>query len=361
MLVAKDDDDKYRTPMLQETLDDGSDLSESASDMYSERNSDTHSDIRSEMHSNLGSEYREANSTQTMSTDGENYARARAQEISELYQMIEDDGLHKTRQKFAYLSIVTSAIQVLVLALMLSLCGVAPLDVNPFIGSYPDTLSEWGGKNPTLLKNGEWWRIVSPACLNVGIVQLVVNTGVQLETCALFERQWGSTRYMWIYLISVIGSQIVSCSANPDTVGVGSSAALMGLFGAKLAEVVTQVCFDMNRSGEDSIHLDQLCSVMCSLSLVMALSFFTYIDWSAHMGGLATGFIVGIVSFARPIRNRLSRTLWRLFGIILLFSGLPLAFYVFWELVEPDPELANTCDYFRNLYAEGYDCSCFVF
>jgi hypothetical protein len=135
----------------------------------------------------------------------------------------------------------------------------------------------------------------------------------------------------------------------------------MGLFGAKLAQVVTQVCFDLSRSEGDSIRLEQLSSVLCSLSVVLGLSFFTYIDWSGHMGGMGTGFLVGIISFAKPVRNRLSRTLWRLFGIILLFSGLPLAFYVFIELVNPDPDLADTCEYFRNLYAEGYDCSCFVF
>ncbi|KAI2502746.1 Rhomboid-like protein [Fragilaria crotonensis] len=347
MLVSKVDrqgDDKYRTPILQETIDDGSELSQSQSDGFQ-----------------TDSYYSTRDMTMSMSSDIEAYARARAQQISDLYQMLEEGDYHRTKQSFAYLSIVLSALQLLILALQLSLCGVAPLDVNPFVGSYPDTLSEWGGKNPTLLKNGEWWRVITPAFLNVGVLQLLVNAAVQLETCAYFEREWGSTRYLWIYVISVVGSQIVSCSANPDTVGVGSSAAIMGLFGAKLAEVVTQVCFEFTRGEAESIRLEQLSSVLCSLSVVMGLSFFTYIDWSAHMGGMGTGFLVGVICFARPIRNRLSRTLWRLLGIILLFSGLPLAFYIFVELVEPDPELANTCEYFRNLYAEGYDCSCFVF
>lgn len=352
MLVSKvdhQDDDKYRTPILQETIDDGSDLSQSQSGGFQ---SDSY-------YTTDGDGKQSRNLTMSTSSDVEAYARA--QEISDMYQMLEEGDYHKTKQKFAYLSIVISSIQLLVLALQLSLCGVAPLDVNPFVGSYPDALSEWGGKNPALLKNGEWWRLVTPALLNVGVLQLLVNAAVQLETCAFFEREWGSTRYLWIYLISVVGSQIISSSANPDTVGVGSSAAIMGLFGAKLAQVVTQVCFDLSRSEGDSIRLEQLSSVLCSLSVVLGLSFFTYIDWSGHMGGMGTGFLVGIISFAKPVRNRLSRTLWRLFGIILLFSGLPLAFYVFIELVNPDPDLADTCEYFRNLYAEGYDCSCFVF
>jgi hypothetical protein len=94
-----------------------------------------------------------------MSTSSDVEAYARAQEISDMYQMLEEGDYHKTKQKFAYLSIVISSIQLLVLALQLSLCGVAPLDVNPFVGSYPDALSEWGGKKSS---TAEKWRMVAP-------------------------------------------------------------------------------------------------------------------------------------------------------------------------------------------------------
>jgi rhomboid protease GluP len=342
------ENDKYRTPEVpQKTLDDESTLSQSEL-----------SQSAAEFNTSVSYNTTDHEMTMSMSSDGE--AGNRAKKISDLYQMLEDGDYHKTKQTFAYLSIIISSVQLLVMALQLSLCGVAPLDVNPFVGSYPDALSEWGGKNPTLLKQGQWWRVITSAFLNVGVLQLMVNAAVQLETCAYFEREWGSTQYFWIYFISAISSQIVCCSADPDTVGVGSSAAIMGLFGAKLAQVFTQVCFEFSKSEDDTIRVEQLGSVMCSIVAVMALSFFTYIDWSGHMGGMATGFTVGIITFGRPIRNRLSRTLWRLLGIILLFSGLPSAIYVFIEYVEPDPDLANTCDYYRNLYAEGYDCSCFV-
>jgi membrane associated rhomboid family serine protease len=340
-LVSKIDeqtDDKYRTPMLQSSSirDEFPSYSRAEDESYT-----IHID---------------ATLSNSLSMMSEIEPRHKA--VSDLYQLLEESDYYPTKQKFAYLSIIVSSVQLLILAIQLSLCGVAPLDVNPLIGAYPDAISDWGGKNPYLLKNGQWWRLVTPAFLHVGILQFLVNAAVQLETCAFFEREWGSLRYLWIYLLSEVGGVIVSASANPDSIAVGSSAAIMGLFGAKLAQVVTQVCCEFSKSEEDSIRLEQLSSVMCSLSIIMAMSFFTYIDWAAHMGAMGTGFIVGIISFARPIRHLLSRTLWQLLGLTLFLTLLPLAFYFFIEMVEPDPDLGDPCEYFRNLYAEGYDCSC---
>lgn len=355
--VDLQDDDKYRTPVLH--------ANSSAEEEEGVQWSDSNPTASFASVSQLGdSSYyttdAESKVMSQSSTEGDPEAQ-RKTNINDLYQMLEEADYYHTKQKFAYLAIGISATQLLILALQLSLCGVAPFDVNPMVGTYPDALSQWGGKNAYLMQHGEWWRLVTPAFLHVGVLQLLVNAAVQLETCAFFEREWGSMRYLWIYLISSVGYSITASVANPDSVGVGSSGAIMGLFGAKLAQVFTQLCFDFSKREEDSIRLEQLSSVLCSLSVILALSFFTYIDWSGHMGAMATGYLVGMISFSRPIRNKISRTIWRLLGIILLLTLLPTLFYYFIEFVEPDEDLGNTCEYFRNLYAEGYECSCFVF
>lgn len=279
-----------------------------------------------------------------------------------LYQMLEDQDYYKTKQQFAYVSITISAIQLAMVMMQLALCGVAPLDVNPFVGPYPDSISEWGGKNAYLLKfANQWWRFITPAFLHVGILHLMVNVAVQLETAAFFEREWGSMRFLWLYIFSEVGCIVVSSSANPDTLAVGSSGALMGLFGAKLAQVFSQVLFENNRYEADAVRLEQLSSILCTLSVIMALSFFTYIDWSGHMGGLATGFATGMVAFSRSIVSIVSRSIWQIFGLVTLLSGIGVTGYYFYEMVEPDSELENACEYFRGLYSEGYDCTCQLF
>jgi len=352
--VDEQDVDKYRTPTALKVQSTLSSQTQSALTTDSLDRSMLSTDYTTE--DETRGAMRAASSLSTTADE-----EMKSQSAHELYEILGENDHFATKQKFAYFSIIISSVQLLILALQLSLCGVAPLDINPLVGAYPDTLSDWGGKNPFLLKEGEYWRIVTPAFLHVGVIQLLVNAAVQLETCALFEREWGSIRYLWIYIISEIGCSIVSSCTNPDSIGVGSSGALMGLYGAKLAQVVTQVCFDFNRAEADSIRLEQLSSILCSMSIVLGLSYFTYIDWAGHMGAMGTGFIVGMISFSRPIYNRTTRTIWRLAGIILLLTTLPLAFYLFFEFIKPDVDLGDPCEYFRNLYSEGYECHCSVF
>jgi membrane associated rhomboid family serine protease len=271
-----------------------------------------------------------------------------------------EDDYWKTKQGTAYLSIALTSLQLLVLMMQLAMCGVANLDVNPMIGPFPDAFSEWGGKNAYLMLNqNQWWRIITPAFLHVGVLHLFANAFCQLETVALFEREWGSLRWAIVYLLSAAGGTLYSSAFDPDTIAVGSSGALMGMYAAKLSQVMSHTFFDVTKTQEnDVIRLDQLSGVLCGLTLVSLLSSFTYIDWSGHMGGLVTGLFAGMILFCRPISNACSRFIWATLGVVGLVSTLTMVVYVLITEIEPNQELADTCNYFRSLFPENYECGC---
>jgi membrane associated rhomboid family serine protease len=271
-----------------------------------------------------------------------------------------EDDYWKTKQGTAYLSITLTAMQLLVLMTQLSMCGVASLDVNPMIGPFPDAFSEWGGKNAYLmLQKNEWWRIITPAFLHVGVLHLFANAFCQLETVALFEREWGSLRWAIVYLLSAAGGTLYSSAFDPDTIAVGSSGALMGMYAAKLSQVMIHTFFDVHKAQEnDVIRLDQLSGVLCGLTLVTLLSCFSYIDWSGHMGGLVTGLFAGMILFGQPIANCCSRFVWASLGVLGLVSTLTAVVYVLLTEIEPNQDLSDTCNYFRNLFPENYECGC---
>lgn len=266
----------------------------------------------------------------------------------------------RQKQKLAILSIILSAGQLAVLMLQLALCGVAPLDVNPIIGPYPDAFSDWGGKNAYLLvKELQLWRFITPAFLHVGVLHLLCNAVVQLETCAYFERQWGSFRWLLIYLVSEAGCVVLSCSIDPDTIAVGSSGALAGLFGAKLAQSLAACAFEVTDESDDvNLNASQVVGMLCMFTLVALMSALSYVEWSGHVGGLVAGFFAGFLFLSASFKTCCSRFILVSFGLIGL--ALVFTFSTMWLFTEVEPyeELADSCQYFRQLFAEGYDCQC---
>jgi membrane associated rhomboid family serine protease len=271
----------------------------------------------------------------------------------------DDEGIILVKQRVAYLCIVLTALQLGILFIQLTLCGFASLDINPMIGPFPDAFSEWGGKNTYLLVTGhQYFRIITPVLLHVGAIHLLINAYCQLETCAYFEREWGSCRWLTIYLISGVGSVLTSSVVDRDTISVGSSGVLMGMFGAKIAQTVSWTVFELKNSLlQQSSRFDQLGGVMCSAAIISLLSFFTYIDWSGHLGGLFSGFLAGMVLFSKPIASRGARAIWATTGLLGLIVGATVLTNLLVH-IEADEELGDACQYFRSLYPEGYNCEC---
>jgi membrane associated rhomboid family serine protease len=199
---------------------------------------------------------------------------------SERFQEEEEEEIYIVRQRWGYCSILFSVVQTIILAIMMIKCGVAPLNVNPMVGPYPDVLSDWGGKNAvSILDDGEWWRLVTPILLHAGVIHLLCNVAVQLETGAFFEREWGSPTWLTIYLVSAVGSSILSVIAMPNSISVGSSGAVMGLFGGKLSEACLRF-FERVQCHQDhvahKVRREQLVACLCSVLIVGLFSFIPY-------------------------------------------------------------------------------------
>ena len=302
-----------------------------------------------------------AMSNMTNATDAETAKRKRVFSFVSSTEDEGDDDYFKTRQDAAYCTIVLTVVQLLILMLQLAMCGIAPFDVNPMIGPFPDAFSLWGGKNPyKMLEENEWWRMVTPALLHVGILHLAANVFCQLSAVALFEREWGWFSWSFIFIVSTVGCSAFSNWFDQDTVAVGSSGSLMGLFAAKLAQVVTLSFFNTKEGidVDDVIQFDQLSSVLCGLTLVSLLGCFTYIDWSGNMGGLLAGFLAGMCVFSSSIDGCCWRFWWFLLGFTSMIGSIGYIIYLYVETGEPEEELTDVCNYFRNLMTEGYECGC---
>jgi membrane associated rhomboid family serine protease len=276
----------------------------------------------------------------------------------------DEEEIYIVQQRWGYCSILFSVAQTIILGLMMWQCGIAPLSLNPMIGPYPDALSEWGGKNAILIiSDNEWYRLITPIMLHAGIFHLLGNVAVQLETGVFFEREWGSIRWLIVYLGSAVGSTVFSVIVMPNAVSVGSSGAVMGLFGGKLAEVMLRCC-ERQITKQDrvaaTVRKEQCCVVTFSVIIVMAFSFIPFVDWAAHLGGLVAGFVIGLALFSFAVQGCYG--IWKIVWLSLGLAAASALFigaitYMYSGQVEAAEELRDVCGYYKENF-ENYQCNC---
>jgi membrane associated rhomboid family serine protease len=269
--------------------------------------------------------------------------------------------VYSYRQKYGYCSILFSTVQTIVLAIMMYECGVAHFRINPMIGPYPDALSNWGAKNSaSILEDREYWRLLSPLVLHAGVIHLVGNVSVQIETCLYYEKEWGSAVWLFIYIASAVGSTVASTCFLPNVLSVGSSGAVMGILGAKISEFVCRCCesrITVQQKAGHAMRYYQLAEALGGAIIVMLFSFLPFVDWAAHLGGLVTGISVGCMVFACYIENVFGKCIIFVFSLVLTVWMFVVSLTYMLESVEPAERLRDVCAYYQEFFA-NYECSC---
>jgi rhomboid protease GluP len=131
----------------------------------------------------------------------------------------------------------------------------------------------------------EYWRLVTAGFLHGGIIHILMNSWGLFTLGAEVEQIYGTSRLMVFYFFSTVTGFLFSSLAH--NVSVGSSAGIFGLIGALLAFAVT-----------DKSALGANVKAMYSQWLIFGLvmSFIPHVDFFAHIGGLAGGFVAGYLA-----------------------------------------------------------------
>lgn len=141
----------------------------------------------------------------------------------------------------------------------------------------------------SVLSQGEYGRIVWSMFLHSGVKHIFNNMVILFFLGAMIEKEIGHVRYFLLYFLSGFGGSILSLIYKVisfDLSGtVGASGAIFGLNGALLSLILFS---KRNLASPGRVIL------MIVYSLY---SGFTggNIDNAAHIGGLLTGFIVGLI------------------------------------------------------------------
>jgi rhomboid protease GluP len=181
------------------------------------------------------------------------------------------------------------AINVLVFAIMV-LRGVGVM--SPAIKD----LLAWGANYGPRTSAGESWRLFTATFLHFGIVHLFMNMYVLWDVGRLMERVLGNAGFFVLYLASGLAGSIASVLTNPYVVSAGASGAVFGVYGALIGFLVRE------RSSIPGPVLQKLRSSALFFVVVNTAygASVEGIDVAAHFGGLAAGFLGGLV-LAHPL------------------------------------------------------------
>ncbi|MBC8744522.1 rhomboid family intramembrane serine protease [Lactobacillus sp. Marseille-P7033] len=153
-----------------------------------------------------------------------------------------------------------------------------------------------GARSTALIRDGQWWRLISPVFLHVGLSHLVVNSVTLLYIGRYIEEFFGHWRMVIIYFVSAIFGNLVSAVLMPSTVSAGASTAIFGLFGSFL---MLGVCFHHNVIVR---VLSRTFLLFVVLNIVMDI-FISGVDLAGHIGGLFGGFFIAFVVGAPLLGN----------------------------------------------------------
>jgi rhomboid protease GluP len=151
-------------------------------------------------------------------------------------------------------------------------------------------LHSFGASMPLPYNLAQPWRFVMANFLHASLLHIVFNMWVLMDIGPAIEELYGSARFFFVYVVTGIGGYLVSSFMGHFS--VGGSAALLGLIGVLFA--IT--------TGRRSASMQSLRSQIIRWLIYLAIWGLAMpsVDNSAHIGGLATGYLLGRIMRDRP-------------------------------------------------------------
>lgn len=148
---------------------------------------------------------------------------------------------------------------------------------------------------PYLIKNGEYYRLFTSMFLHFGYDHLFNNMVVLVAMGWNLELEIGKIKFLIVYFVSGLAGNILSARWDILTgsmaVSAGASGAIFGIIGALLYVAIR----NRGRIGEISGK-----GLVFMVVLTLYYGFTSGgVDNMAHIGGLAAGFLMGVLLYRK--------------------------------------------------------------
>ena len=162
---------------------------------------------------------------------------------------------------------------------------------HSFVDMDMETLVYMGALfGPYTVAQGEWWRLFTAMFLHGGMTHILMNMFSLYLVGRAAEMYFDTKSYISIYFFAGLIGSLFSLYMHPQSVGVGASGAIFGVFGALAGfflahkeEIATQSKAFMKDF-----------AIIIGINLVLGFSI-PAVDVSAHLGGLLVGLLGGFL------------------------------------------------------------------
>ncbi len=183
----------------------------------------------------------------------------------------------------------------------------AELRASPSMGGIDGyVLFRLGSKFGPAIMVGEWWRLVTAIFLHAGLLHIGFNLWCLIDLGSTVESMFTTTKFIVLYLVTGIFGFILSQLWSPLGNSVGASGAVLGLIG-----VLIGASFHHGSLGKDIRS-----QLWRWVVYIFVFGLFFAVDNAAHIGGLASGALLGyLVPEGEPTTRRSDR-LWNTLALI---------------------------------------------
>src|SRR5947209_3233161 len=195
-----------------------------------------------------------------------------------------------------------------------------------------DVLRAYGAKYNALIKQGEWWRMVTPVFIHIGWIHLLVNMYSLFILGPYVERLYGSAKFVCFWIVTGIagvGASFLASSScrhpsgllgyflfrGGDGPSAGASGALFGLVGVLFVFGI-KFRHELPEGFKRAFGTGMLPTILINLFIGFSIPM---IDNSAHLGGFLAGCVLALfVGYRRPAEHGAGAFIWRVLQIAAL-------------------------------------------
>jgi rhomboid protease GluP len=146
-------------------------------------------------------------------------------------------------------------------------------------------LDDFGALVPSLVRAGQWWRLVTFNFLHIGLMHLMFNSSALFSIGPQVEGIFGSQKFVFAYVATGVGSGVASLLFLPGGTA-GASGAIFGLIGL-------MAVYGYRLGGSLGRGLMRQMLIWAAFGIMFG--FFLGANNVAHVGGFLAGGALGFV------------------------------------------------------------------